>query len=105
MKRFYPNKSRIITVKVALTTDQIAVLLNHAIYQSRPLDVDKELQFAVDWILCAEGVYAESAEVLRGEGYKALPFERALLPDPQDEGRERAREKRRAKARRMAGLG
>lgn len=80
MKNPYRKKNRAVRVKVWLTADQIAVLLNRAMYNERPLDLSAEAQFVLDWACSDAGGFHEvSAEL----GRYALSFDPDRLPDPQ----------------------
>lgn len=95
MKKFYRKKDRVTAVKLWLTADQIAVLMNHALYRGAPssLSVQAEAQFVFDW---ACSCMIEHADLLRQEGSKPLAFDASRLPDPQEEAAvRRARRKSR----------
>lgn len=97
MKKFYRKRDRVTAVKLWLTADQIAVLINHALYRRAPgaLSVQAEAQFVLDWACSTGNALYETADNLRELGSHALPFNPQRLPDPQDEREERQREKRR----------
>jgi len=106
MKKYYPMKNRVTSVKLWLTADQVAVLINHAMYRNgpRPLSVEHEAQFVLDWA-CSESAFgAEAAGLLRAAGSEALAYDLAKLPDPQDERVLRQREKKKRKARKLLGV-
>lgn len=81
MKNPYRKKNRSASVEVSLTSDQIAVLLNRAIYHDRPVDLAAEVQFVLDWACSGSSSFHEYATEL---GRHALPFNAKRLPDPQE---------------------
>lgn len=102
MKKFYRDKDRIAHVKLWLTVDQIAVLMNSAIYHSRPLDLAKEAQFVLDCACSRDGGFIEAGEDLQSDGWRPLVVDASRLPHPDDLRRRRQSKHARIKARAAA---
>jgi hypothetical protein len=89
MKKLYRKKDRVVDVKVSLTIDQVAVLMNHCLYRSMfsdgpsDLSLREQVQFSIDYLCSVDGGLQGYAQEITNFGDRHLPFDPGRLPGVQ----------------------
>lgn len=83
----YRRHHRVVVVHVGLTSHQVAVLANHAMYRGLfrggppGLSIKEQVQYVIDsW--CADECSQDFADELREHDVVPLSFDRSALPSP-----------------------